>query len=84
MVSSGKTPDDIVRSLGLSMIQDPEVIKGIVRRVLEAHPRQVADYLDGNTGVFQWLFGEVMKVAEGRDNPSAVRSALSAALAALE
>jgi aspartyl-tRNA(Asn)/glutamyl-tRNA(Gln) amidotransferase subunit B len=80
MVSSGKTPDDIVRTLGLSMIQDPEVIKGIVRRVLDAHPHQVADYLDGNTGVFQWLFGQVMKEAEGRANPSDVRSALSAAL----
>ncbi|MBE9479329.1 MAG: Asp-tRNA(Asn)/Glu-tRNA(Gln) amidotransferase subunit GatB [Chloroflexi bacterium] len=80
MVSSGTPPDAIVRSLGLSMIQDPEVIEGIVRRVLDAHPRQVADYLDGNTGVFQWLFGQVMKEAEGRANPSAVRSALSAAL----
>ncbi len=80
MVSSGNPPDDIVRTLGLSMIQDPEVIESIVRRVLDAHPRQVADYLDGNTGVFQWLFGQVMKEAEGRANPSAVRSALSAAL----
>jgi aspartyl-tRNA(Asn)/glutamyl-tRNA(Gln) amidotransferase subunit B len=84
MVSSGLPPDDIVRSLGLSMIQDPEMIEGIVRRVLDAHPLQVADYLDGNTGVFQWLFGQVMKEAKGRANPSAVRSALSAALAALE
>ncbi len=84
MVSSGTPPDAIVRSLGLSMIQDPEVIEGIVRRVLDAHPRQVADYLDGNTGIFQWLFGQVMKEAEGRANPSAVRAALSAALAALE
>jgi len=80
MVSSGNPPDDIVRTLGLRMIQDPEVIESIVRRVLDAHPRQVADYLDGNTGVFQWLFGQVMKEAEGRANPSAVRSALSAAL----
>ncbi|MFA9403205.1 MAG: Asp-tRNA(Asn)/Glu-tRNA(Gln) amidotransferase subunit GatB [Anaerolineales bacterium] len=80
MVSSGKPPDDIVLTLGLSMIQDPEVIESIVRRVLAAHPRQVADYLDGNTGIFQWLFGQVMKEAEGRANPSDVRSALSAAL----
>ncbi|NOR89099.1 MAG: Asp-tRNA(Asn)/Glu-tRNA(Gln) amidotransferase subunit GatB [Anaerolineales bacterium] len=80
IVSSGNPPDDIVRTLGLSMIQDPEVIESIVRRVLDAYPRQVADYLDGNTGVFQWLFGQVMKEAEGRANPSAVRSALSAAL----
>jgi len=84
MVSSGTPPDDIVRSLGLSMIQDPDVIESIVRRVLDAHPRQVADYLGGNEGVFQWLFGQVMKEAEGRANPSAVRTALSAALHALE
>ena len=84
MVSSGNPPDDIVRSLGLSMIQDTEMIESIVRRVLDAHPHQVADYLGGNTGVFQWLFGQVMKEAEGRANPSAVRTALSAALAARE
>jgi aspartyl-tRNA(Asn)/glutamyl-tRNA(Gln) amidotransferase subunit B len=84
MVSSGTPPDDIVRTLGLSMIQDPEVIEGIVRRVLEENSLQVADYLGGKKGVFQWLFGQVMKEAEGRANPSAVRSALSAALVALE
>ncbi|MCK5317992.1 MAG: hypothetical protein KAJ55_08760, partial [Anaerolineales bacterium] len=84
MVSSGTPPDDIVRTLVLSMIQDPEVIEGIVRRVLEENPLQVADYLGGKKGVFQWLFGQVMKEAEGRANPSAVRSALSAALVALE
>ncbi|MEE8121654.1 MAG: Asp-tRNA(Asn)/Glu-tRNA(Gln) amidotransferase subunit GatB [Anaerolineales bacterium] len=84
MVSSGKPPGDIVRTLGLSMIQDPEVIENIVRRVLEENPQQAADYLDGKTGVFQWLFGQVMKEAEGRANPSAVRSALNAALAARE
>ena len=84
MVSSGKPPDDIVRTLGLSMIQDPEVIESIVHRVIDAYPSQVADYLDGNTGVLQWLFGQVMKEAEGRANPSAVRASLSATLAARE
>ena len=80
MVASGKPPDDIVLTLGLSMIHDPEVIESIVRRVLDENPLQVADYLGGNKGVFQWLFGQAMKEAEGRANPSAVRTALSAAL----
>jgi len=80
MVTSGITPDELVQTLGLSMIQDPGVIERIVRHVLDENPLQVADYLDGKTGVFQWLFGQVMKETEGRANPSAVRSALSAAL----
>jgi aspartyl-tRNA(Asn)/glutamyl-tRNA(Gln) amidotransferase subunit B len=84
MVSSGKPPDDIVRTLELSMIQDPEVIESIARRVLDENPLQVADYLDGKTGVFQWLFGQVMKETEGRANPSVVRTALNTALQALE
>ena len=84
MVSSGKPPDDIVRTLELSMIQDPEVIESIARRVLDENPLQVADYLDGKTGVFQWLFGQVMKETEGRANPSVVRTALNTALQDLE
>jgi len=84
MVSSGKPPDDIVRTLELSMIQDPEVIESIARRVLDENPPQVADYLDGKTGVFQWLFGQVMKETEGRANPSVVRTALNTALQDLE
>ena len=84
MVTSGQSPDDIVRTLELSMIQDPEVIESIVQRVLDENPLQVADYLNGKTGVLQWLFGQVMKETEGRANPSVVRTALNAALQALE
>ena len=80
MVASGNAPDSILDELGLSMIQDPEFIEDVVRRVLDENPLQVANYLDGNTGVFQWLFGQVMKETEGRANPSDVRKYLERAL----
>ncbi len=84
MFSSGRHPDDIVHTLGLNMIQDPELIERIVLQVLDENPLQVEDYLGGNTGILQWLFGQVMRQMEGRADPSAVHTALSAALHALE
>jgi aspartyl-tRNA(Asn)/glutamyl-tRNA(Gln) amidotransferase subunit B len=80
MIASGISPEIVVEDLGLSMIQDPQMIETAVHRVLDENPHQVEDYLGGNTGVLQWLIGQVMKETGGRANPADVRKYLDEAL----
>jgi aspartyl-tRNA(Asn)/glutamyl-tRNA(Gln) amidotransferase subunit B len=47
-----------------------------VQAVLQQHPQQVADYLNGNAAVLNWLFGQVVKVSEGKANPEKLRDEL--------
>ena len=44
----------------------------------------VVQYLGGKTAISQWLFGQVMRAAKGRANPTIVRSTLTTALQSLE
>jgi aspartyl-tRNA(Asn)/glutamyl-tRNA(Gln) amidotransferase subunit B len=84
MFESGDSPSEIVEAGGLAQLNDPQAIKSLVDQVLSENPQQVNQYLDGKTAISQWLFGQVMRAAEGRANPTIVRSALTTALKSLE
>ena len=61
----------------LSALVDPEVVAGICREVLGRHPRQTQAWRDGQSGVFEFLVGQVMADTAGRADPSLVRSLLA-------
>jgi aspartyl-tRNA(Asn)/glutamyl-tRNA(Gln) amidotransferase subunit B len=44
--------------------------------VLEENPAQVASYLGGKVTVSRWLFGQVMRLAQGQANPQIVQQEL--------
>jgi len=84
MFESGCTPTEIVDAGGLAQLSDPQAIKALVDQVLAENPQQVEQYLEGKTTISQWLFGQVMRTAGGRANPSTVRTTLNAALQSLD
>jgi aspartyl-tRNA(Asn)/glutamyl-tRNA(Gln) amidotransferase subunit B len=84
MFESGGTPQAMVKRGGLTQLNDPQVINALVSRVLHENPQQVEQYLGGKTTVSQWLFGQVMRAAGGRANPSLIRTSLNMALQDLE
>ena len=84
MFESGAPPAEIVEAGGLAQLNDPQTIKALVDQVLSENPQQVNQYLGGKTAIAQWFFGQVMRAAEGRANPTIVRSALNTALKSLE
>ena len=84
MFESGDPPTEIVEAGGLAQLNDPQAIKALVDQVLSENLQQVDQYLGGKTTISQWLFGQVMRAAEGRANPAIVRSALNTALQSLE
>jgi aspartyl-tRNA(Asn)/glutamyl-tRNA(Gln) amidotransferase subunit B len=78
--ATGGSPLEIVEARGLAQLNDPKKIMELVNQVLVENPQQVEQYFDGKTTISQWLFGQVMRAAEGRANPSVVQSSLNSAL----
>ncbi len=77
---TGGSPAEVVEVRGLVQLNDPQAIMDLVNQVLSENQQQVEQYLGGKTTIFQWLFGQVMRAAGGRANPSLVRSNLEKAL----
>lgn len=81
---TGGSPVEVVEAKGLAQLNDPQAIMDLVNQVLSENPQQVEQYLGGKTTISQWLFGQVMRAAGGRANPSLVRSSLEKALESKE
>jgi aspartyl-tRNA(Asn)/glutamyl-tRNA(Gln) amidotransferase subunit B len=80
MFSGGRTARQLVRDLGLAQVSDPELITRLVRQVLDENRGQVAAYRAGKKAIAGWLFGQVMRRAEGLANPQIVQTELDRAL----
>ena len=76
MCLSGSTPDEIIESKGLKQISDDGAIEEIIMTVISENPSQVKAYLDGKDKLFGFFVGQVMKLTEGKANPTAVNSIL--------
>ena len=68
--------DDIIRERGLRQISDTGALEGVIEEVLAGHPEQVEQYRDGNTRVFGFLVGQVMRATKGQANPRVVNELL--------
>ena len=82
MFASGKGADEIIKKRGLQQVSNAEAIAQMVKEVLVACPNEVASFLNGKAGVINFLFGQVMKKAQGKANPQVVRQELERQLAA--
>jgi len=76
MWGSGRTADDVVRGEGLAQIDDRETLAAIVRDVVAANPKPVAQFKAGKTLVFGFFVGQVMKATRGTANPAVVNALL--------
>jgi len=76
MFQSGKGAAEIVEARGLKQVSDESFIAGLVKQVLEENPEQVESFKAGKETVVNWLFGQVMRKAQGKANPQVVRTEL--------
>jgi len=81
MFTSGKAAEDVVREKGLVQITDAIELESVIRRVMEAHPKQVEDYRAGKEKLFGFFVGQVMKETQGKANPPLVNELLRKLLA---
>ena len=74
--SSGKSPKAIVQEKGLVQISDPEVIVPIIDEVIAKNPENVKKYKEGNSKLFGFFVGQVLKATGGKANPQVVNKLL--------
>ena len=80
MLSTGKSPQEIIDSEGLRQISDTGALEKIIDEVLAANSKQVEQYKSGKTTVLGYLVGQVMKASKGQANPAGVNELLKAKL----
>lgn len=76
MFMTGNDPEAIVKEKGLVQISDSAELEAIARKVIEANPGPVADYLGGKAAALGFLVGQMMKETKGKANPGMVNELL--------
>jgi aspartyl-tRNA(Asn)/glutamyl-tRNA(Gln) amidotransferase subunit B len=74
--------DAIIEKKGLKQITDTGAIEKIVRDVLDANPKQVEQFKDGQEKLLGFFVGQVMKASQGKANPGEVNKILKGLLSA--
>ena len=76
MLKTGKTPQALVKELGLEQISDEGAIVKIVEETLAENPQSIADYKAGKDRALGFLVGQIMKKSRGKANPEMVNNLL--------
>src|SRR5262245_19979472 len=73
---AGQPPAEIVAARGLAVIGAGDALTGLVRDVIAANPKAVAEYRGGKAATIKFLVGQVMKATKGQASPQAAQAAL--------
>jgi len=76
MFESGTSAAEIVAAKGLTQVSDTDFIARIVSEALVENAKEVESYRAGKLTVANFLFGQVMRKAQGKANPQVVRAEL--------
>ncbi len=76
MMKSKKSPSDIVKEKGLEQVSDDTEILKLIDKVISENEDKVKDYLGGKDRLFGFFVGQVMKISQGKANPSIVNKLL--------
>ena len=76
MLTSGKEAEVIIKEKNLVQISDEGAITKIIESILEKHPGEIAQYLEGKEKVFGFFIGQIMKETKGKANPQTVNALL--------
>jgi len=68
--------DTIIEQRGLKQVTDTGAIERIIDEVMANNPKQLADYRSGKEKLFGFFVGQVMKVSQGKANPTQVNELL--------
>ncbi|MBE0685201.1 MAG: Asp-tRNA(Asn)/Glu-tRNA(Gln) amidotransferase subunit GatB, partial [Anaerolineaceae bacterium] len=76
MLQTGRNANTIISEQGLEQVSDLNMIEKLINQVLEENPDQVQAYLNGKETLENWFFGQVMRLARGKANPSIIKDVL--------
>lgn len=70
MFASGKSAAAIVHERGIEQLSDASAIETLCDEVIAANPKPAADFRAGNAASLNFLKGQVMKLSQGKANPT--------------
>lgn len=73
---NGYDPEAYIRERGLTQISDSNELEGIVRKVIEDNPAELAAYQAGKKKLLSFFVGQVMRQTCGKANPGLVNELL--------
>jgi aspartyl-tRNA(Asn)/glutamyl-tRNA(Gln) amidotransferase subunit B len=76
MFATGRDAAVIVEEKGLKQESDLGALEALAKQSIEANPKAVAEYRTGKTASINFLKGQVMKLSQGKANPSVVNEIL--------
>jgi len=74
--SPSESAAEIIDREGLGQVSDNAALEALVDDVLQANPKQVADFQNGNEKLFNFFVGQVMKATRGTANPVQLKKVL--------
>ena len=80
MQTGEASAEEIVDREGLAQVSDTGAIERTVDEILEANPKQLADYREGKTKLFGFFVGQCMAHMKGKANPQVVNDVLKSRL----
>jgi aspartyl-tRNA(Asn)/glutamyl-tRNA(Gln) amidotransferase subunit B len=82
MWSGAGSADEVIEQQGLRQITDTSAIEGVIRDILEKHPKQLEQYRGGQEKLLGFFVGQVMKATQGKANPAQVNELLKKLISA--
>ena len=73
---TGKDPDVIVKEKGLVQVSDEGAIIKAIDEIINANPKELADYKAGKEKLFSFFVGQTMKATKGQANPQVLNKFL--------
>ncbi|KKS95970.1 glutaminyl-tRNA synthase (glutamine-hydrolyzing) subunit B [Candidatus Giovannonibacteria bacterium RIFCSPLOWO2_01_FULL_43_160] len=77
MVEEGGDPSTIIESKELKQIGDSVQLEAVVKKVITANQKAIADFKKGKANALQFLVGQVMQETKGVANPEAIKEILA-------
>jgi aspartyl-tRNA(Asn)/glutamyl-tRNA(Gln) amidotransferase subunit B len=69
VAATGKDPETIIKEKGLAQISDASALEAVAQEIINANPKEAADYRGGKTKVMGFFVGQLMKQTRGQANP---------------
>ncbi len=76
MITEGGNPETIIDEKGWRQITDPQALEPVIQQVLSDNPEPLAQYRTGNTNLFGFFVGQVMKATQSKADPKLLNELL--------
>lgn len=71
---------EYVEREGLEQVSDAGALEPLIKKIIDANPKQAEDLKGGKTKLMGFFVGQVMKETSGQANPQQVNSIISSLL----